>query len=292
MTTWVLWISKDYPSHWSSALEYGYWDMLRIREVKVGDDVFFWQAGPRSRLLGWTQATTDAVDLQPGQLGPWLDAATAPYLRRFHFTLVSDQPKRSPRWGDVASATGLTPAPMSGIVSTVDPAAQTWLRSLFDPSARVDLKFSDDVQLRLEDLLEDTRDRASRTIALRRGQREFRSALLQAYEGTCAITGCTTVEVLEAAHISPHLGAHTNVVPNGLLLRADVHTLFDLNLITVTGDLRVRVSPTLAESDYMAYDGQPLASAPQRQEQRPASEPLQSHQGLCDWFDDAPAVLF
>ena len=293
MTTWILWISKDYPIHWERALEHGFWDMLKERDVRAGDDVYFWQGGSRSRVLGWTRATSDARPLRPGERGPWVDAATAPYLRRFQFNLVSDEPRRSPKWGEVAAATGLTSAPMSGLVWTRDSAVEEWFRTLFDNMpTRVDLRFDDDLQIELEDLLEDTRERAARTIALRRGQGEFRAALLEAYQSRCAVTGCSTVEVLEAAHISPHLGTHTNVVANGLLLRADVHTLFDLHLITVTTDFRLRVSPKLAGTPYMEHDDRPLASLPTSAERRPASSALESHHASCPWYEAEPVRLF
>lgn len=74
-----------------------------------------------------------------------------------------------------------------------------------------------------------------RAIKSRRGQASFRNALLQAYSQTCFITGCKTEHVLEAAHIVPH-GDETNYcVFNGLLLRADIHTLFDLELLSIDG---------------------------------------------------------
>jgi predicted restriction endonuclease len=63
------------------------------------------------------------------------------------------------------------------------------------------------------------------------GQPAFWDALLQAYERQCAITGCTVLQILEAAHIMPYMGKPTNRVDNGLLLRSDLHTLFDLGLI-------------------------------------------------------------
>jgi hypothetical protein len=62
------------------------------------------------------------------------------------------------------------------------------------------------------------------SIALRRGQRVFRSRLLHDYAGRCAITGCDCVDALEAAHIFPFQGDQTNTPANGLLLRADLHT--------------------------------------------------------------------
>ncbi len=69
----------------------------------------------------------------------------------------------------------------------------------------------------------DGRKRVMRTIVSRLGQQRFRDALLEAYDGTCAMTGSTAVDVLEAAHIVPYKGDHTNATQNGLLLRADVH---------------------------------------------------------------------
>jgi putative restriction endonuclease len=81
--------------------------------------------------------------------------------------------------------------------------------------------------------LEDARRRIEATIVLRRGQSAFRDRLLEAYGRRCAITGCDAEEALEAAHIVPYKGEHTNLPSNGILLRADLHTLFDLGLLTI-----------------------------------------------------------
>ena len=79
----------------------------------------------------------------------------------------------------------------------------------------------------------DARERIKTTITQRRGQRGFRDALIAAYGGKCPITGISTLHILEAAHIFPYLGSSTNVTSNGLLLRADIHTLFDCRLLAV-----------------------------------------------------------
>jgi putative restriction endonuclease len=97
----------------------------------------------------------------------------------------------------------------------------------------------------------DAREKAMRAIALRRGQPEFRRDLIAAYEGRCAVTGCDVIDALEAAHIIPYKGPHTNVARNGLLLRADIHTLFDLKLFRIDPDsFKVVLSPQLAASKY------------------------------------------
>jgi hypothetical protein len=85
----------------------------------------------------------------------------------------------------------------------------------------------------------DGRTKIERMVAIRQGQSEFRDSLLAAYEGQCAITGCGVEEVLEAAHIIPFRGDHTNDVTNGLLLRADIHTLFDLGIIKIDRDYSI-----------------------------------------------------
>lgn len=103
--------------------------------------------------------------------------------------------------------------------------------------------------------VEDNRKRTQREIATRQGQGKFRSGLLTAYGGLCAISGCQVVEVLEAAHITPYLGPETNHISNGLLLRGDLHTLWDKGLIYLCDGLTVQVKPCLAGSEYFGFVG-------------------------------------
>jgi hypothetical protein len=70
----------------------------------------------------------------------------------------------------------------------------------------------------------DARLRVYRNIVGRRGQSAFRAALLDAYDGKCAITECDAAAALEAAHLRPYRGPGSNTVSNGLPLRADIHT--------------------------------------------------------------------
>ncbi|WP_448167974.1 HNH endonuclease [Burkholderia ambifaria] len=105
----------------------------------------------------------------------------------------------------------------------------------------------------------DARIRTLRSIAGRRGQPAFRDNLIRAYGGVCAVTGCQVVETLEAAHILPYRGEHSNHVQNGLLLRADLHTLFDLGMFDIAPDsLVVRFDPYIQDKIYTIYDGNKL----------------------------------
>jgi hypothetical protein len=95
-------------------------------------------------------------------------------------------------------------------------------------------------------------------LAIRQGQQGFRRRLLTAYRNSCAISGCDVVEVLQAAHINPYNGPATNVTSNGLLLRADLHNLFDAGLISISEDYIVRVARHLRAGDYGMLHNQEL----------------------------------
>ena len=125
--------------------------------------------------------------------------------------------------------------------------------------------------------IKDARKRISKMIAQRRGQPAFRNALLDAYDRKCAITGCEVVEVLEAAHIYPYRGPDTSKVVNGLLLRADVHTLFDSGLIAIDAmNMTVLVHTSLQGSEYWTLRRKKLRLPPNT-ERRPSCEALKMH---------------
>lgn len=135
----------------------------------------------------------------------------------------------------------------------------------------------------LPESVEDQRDRVLASVVQRQGQREFRRLLLEAYENQCAITGCDVVDVLEAAHIYPYMGRETNIASNGLLLRADVHTLFDLKLVSIDASaMQVCVAPSLGGSDYWDLRGKPF-SGPSANGFAVDRDQLAKHRALCGW---------
>ena len=79
----------------------------------------------------------------------------------------------------------------------------------------------------------------------RLGQGLFSLAVRDAYDGACAVTHEHSVPVLEAAHIRPYGRGGQHRVDNGLLLRRDLHSLFDRGYVTVTPDYVFRVSDSL-----------------------------------------------
>lgn len=111
----------------------------------------------------------------------------------------------------------------------------------------------------------------------RQGGPRFRRALLHAYEGRCAMTRYDAVPALDAAHIIPYRGPQTNHPANGLLLRADMHDLFDLGLLCVDpGSMRLRLSGELVGTEYEHYEGVPLW-IPKDEAARPSEEALAMH---------------
>ena len=125
--------------------------------------------------------------------------------------------------------------------------------------------------------LEDARQRRLSSIVQRQGQPQFRRKLLDAYGGRCPMTDCDVEDAIEAAHISPYLGAKTNHVKNGLPLRADIHTLFDLHFLSINPDtFEIVISPEIANSHYQEIAGRKLA-VPKNKSASPDQTTLANH---------------
>lgn len=160
----------------------------------------------------------------------------------------------------------------------------------YDTSEEIGEKLWADVQARLQaarpgilgGVTESPQDRygAPRLITPRLGQGAFRFEVTDAYERRCAITGERTLPALAACHIKPYSDLGPHQVNNGLLLRSDLHNLFDLGYLTVTLDYKVKVSRRIREEfengkHYYAFDDRPLQVIPKSENARPAREFLE-----------------
>jgi len=124
---------------------------------------------------------------------------------------------------------------------------------------------------------QDSRLKVVAAVHRRQGAPRFRRALLTAYDGRCAMTRYDAPQALEAAHIIPYRGPQTNHVANGLLLRADMHDLFDLGLVAVESDsMKLLLAGELAGTMYEPYHGEALW-VPDEVELRPNAEALEKH---------------
>jgi putative restriction endonuclease len=115
----------------------------------------------------------------------------------------------------------------------------------------------------------------------RLGQGTFRVVVTDSYERRCAVTGEKTLPVLQAAHIKPFRLVNTHEPRNGLLLRSDIHTLFDKGYVTVMPDCHFEVSRRLKEDwengrDYYALHGREIR-VPRVKELRPDAAYLSWH---------------
>ncbi|RXF72944.1 HNH endonuclease [Hansschlegelia zhihuaiae] len=124
--------------------------------------------------------------------------------------------------------------------------------------------------------LTDQRERRVAEVVRRRGQPVFRARLLEAYEGKCAISGCDAPEALEAAHIARYTGTASNDPRNGLLLRADLHNLFDLGLLAVDPNGFVVIADALRGTTYADFAGRPI-TRPAAQALTPSPQSLAAH---------------
>jgi Predicted restriction endonuclease len=149
--------------------------------------------------------------------------------------------------------------PTKRILIEASLSEDSWKEVIFGSSASTIPLSEDDIEITgtefSPDDAEEAKERASRAVALRRGQPKFRKKLLGIYGGACAVTGTLLPPVLEAAHIVPYMGEKTNHVTNGILLRADIHTLFDLGLLGINQSYEVVVSSSMKKTEYESYNG-------------------------------------
>ncbi|HTQ78046.1 MAG TPA: HNH endonuclease [Burkholderiales bacterium] len=172
------------------------------------------------------------------------------------------------------------------------PVPETWAPNIvrgrtFDTEENDGLRLWNVVSERLRrpaavaDRAEEARFGAEYFTRARLGQGAFRVLVTEAYDRRCAITGERTLPVLEAAHIKPYSESGPHLVSNGLLLRSDLHILFDDGYLTVTDDMRVEVSGRIKEEFENGRDYYKLAGntvhVPSGADDQPARDFIRWH---------------
>ncbi|HVZ26385.1 MAG TPA: HNH endonuclease [Sediminibacterium sp.] len=117
---------------------------------------------------------------------------------------------------------------------------------------------------------------------VRLGQGAFRVLITDAYSRKCSISGEKTLPVLEAAHIKPYTKSGPHFISNGLLLRSDLHKLFDSGYLTITTDFKIEVSNRIRQEfengkDYYQYHGALLRNIPTREMDKPNKNYIEWH---------------
>lgn len=123
------------------------------------------------------------------------------------------------------------------------------------------------------DIIEAINDEPERKIArqirVRRGQLRLRANLIEIYQGRCAISGCNTIQTLQACHIVPSSVSGVNDTSNALLLRADIHDLFDSHVLGIHPITQtIQISQAITDTYYRSLHGAKLM---ERQGGRPLS---------------------
>lgn len=117
---------------------------------------------------------------------------------------------------------------------------------------------------------------------IRLGQGAFRVLVTDAYSRRCSVTGERTLPVLEAAHIKSYASSGPHFISNGLLLRSDLHKLFDSGYITITNEYKVVVSKSIKEEfengrEYYQFHGKELVGLPVREFDKPKQSFIEWH---------------
>lgn len=173
----------------------------------------------------------------------------------------------------------------------IDGIAQHGIAGRLSPTATSDVLFPEDdaferdVDVNPEPfdpaLIGDQRDRRLAERAVREGQDRFRLEVLHAYGYSCAVTGTNAVRALDAAHITPYRGPETNVVPNGICLRADIHRLWDGGQFAIDEcTMSIVLGAALRISSYGPMHGAKV-HVPRLRRDRPAMAALRNHRDWC-----------
>jgi putative restriction endonuclease len=119
------------------------------------------------------------------------------------------------------------------------------------------------------------------TVFPRLGQGSFRLIVTDSYDRRCAFTNSSVLHVLEAAHIRPYSSGGTHAPSNGILLRQDLHTLFDRGYMTVTTRHQIEISSRIKGEfhngkEYYRLHGETMR-LPMYEERQPSAEFLRWH---------------
>jgi hypothetical protein len=257
MTAYVITIGTGKQHNWDIAKAHSMWATPKAYGIEAGDDLFFWQA-PEGLVAHWKAAADETPVSDPSTL-PWPDSADMHYTREFPMVEVATLHEPFSPWSRLRELAGTNAGPNLGVIRILDEAARDRIASLFpasDDSAVAEAVVAVEVARSHIDSEQDARVFVEASIVRRQGQPQFREQLLKAWGRRCAISGCDAEPALEAAHVRPYLGPHTNSLGNGLPLRADLHTLFDRLLITIDPDTwTVVLAPALQNTVYAELAG-------------------------------------
>ena len=136
----------------------------------------------------------------------------------------------------------------------------------------------------IEEASNDVLDKMQIVINKRKNQSHFRKNLLKVYENKCSITNTEITSVLQAAHIISHSESGNNESTNGILLRADLHILFDENLLLIhPKKLTVHLHPDLKNTNYSIFESKKIRQ--RIDNKNPDEKYLMEKWNKCGWIN-------
>lgn len=237
-------IRKAYPEYSDEKLSRGAGEMRRfIHEMQIGDIVVI----PAISDVYFAKITSDAI-----------------YKDHPLSEADDDAFRRNAEWLFAGK-----PTPKSFFPTELEKTlnSQHSILNLGSDSTRAQhlLLFIDEIRESMEGNLElPWTEDVLRSVKTRVDQRQFRLMQFKTHAGRCCVSGNSVAQALEAAHIVPHAQgdfdrSHSG---NGLLLRADIHKLFDSHLMSINPiDLTVCVSKQLINTEYAIYDGKKIETS-------------------------------
>ncbi|MBS4104248.1 HNH endonuclease [Tsukamurella paurometabola] len=248
-------ISKLYPENLMFGFEKGYWDTTLRPGIQRGDDLYFW-LGDGGSLVGAAVATSDLYPLRRvdgsiiGDVEPkW--SGTKEYQGRVELEPLSTSPLETPSPSELLERIGESKSFQSPMKIENAHGVQGLRRYFFEDG--IDLSIPGGAS---GAPISESDEEARRTVlrAIRRsGQQRFANNVRTKFGDVCVISGCAVHETLEAAHIVEYRTRAINSDWNGILLRADLHRLFDAGLLGIDEHDRIVLDISLRDTNYRKY---------------------------------------
>lgn len=246
-----------------------------------GEGIFVWTFETKGGCGLHMRGTVQAVDFSGGFTTLSILVSEEKPLRPLKNSMLAPHKNSSEEGPLQTLADKLLGYSLRGI-RNLDAGEERYLDSFFLPTSRshqsahnaddrsLDRDIDDGVSHEID------RQRRQGARATRPQQAAFSRKLRRNYQNRCAVTGCVTSAALQAAHIRIRPDQDDNRSENGILLRSDIHALFDTYLITLSEDgTRLEVSPELADPGY-AFLRTVIVRAPVKGP-RPSSENISDH---------------
>ena len=185
-------IGTGRSKNWDVARDSGLWASSRDQRVETGDLLFFWEANEGLKHVA--RATTPGQPVGPAEVLPWSDSFLENYTWKFGLeVLIGSAHAVEPSWPAVQELLGSGVRPNHAVIAVPEGRSLDRLKALFPGLQDGEVPPPDDDEGLDWPAGYDARDQAIRSVAVRRGQKAFRQALIRAYAGSCAISRCSVM---------------------------------------------------------------------------------------------------